>query len=94
MNEHSPNDLLTSHAPLVSVVLGTYNGETFLKEQLDSVLAQTYPNIEIIAVDDGSKDATVSILNDYAARDPRIKVYVNEQNLGFIKNFGELFKPE
>lgn len=72
---------------LVSVVLGTYNGEAFLKEQLDSVLAQTYPNIEIIAVDDGSKDATVSILNEYAARDPRIRVYVNEQNLGFIKNF-------
>ena len=78
---------MTDALPLVSVVLGTYNGETFLKEQLDSVLAQTYPRIEIIAVDDGSKDGTVRILNEYAARDPRLKVYVNEKNLGFIRNF-------
>lgn len=77
----------SSESPLVSVVLGTYNGETFLKEQLDSVLAQTYPNIEIIAIDDGSTDATVSILNEYAQKDPRIRVCVNETNLGFIKNF-------
>ena len=78
---------LVHNDPLVSVVLGTYNGETFLREQLDSVLAQTYPHIEIIAVDDGSKDGTVSILREYAVRDPRIKVYVNEINLGFIRNF-------
>ena len=73
--------------PLVSVVLGTYNGEIFLREQLDSVLAQTYSNIEIIAVDDGSSDATVRILREYAAGDPRIKVYVNQTNLGFVGNF-------
>lgn len=78
---------LVHNDPLVSVVLGTYNGETFLREQLDSVLAQTYPNIEIIAVDDGSKDGTVNILREYAACDPRINVYVNEVNLGFIRNF-------
>jgi glycosyltransferase involved in cell wall biosynthesis len=75
------------NAPLVSVVLGTYNGEAFLREQLDSVLAQTYPHLEIIAVDDRSTDATVTILNEYAAKDPRLKVYVNETNLGFIRNF-------
>ncbi|HWB90322.1 MAG TPA: glycosyltransferase family 2 protein [Puia sp.] len=73
--------------PLVSVVLGTYNGETYLREQLDSVVAQTYPHIEIIIVDDGSSDGTVPLLREYAARDPRIKVYVNEKNLGFIRNF-------
>lgn len=72
---------------LVSVVLGTYNGETYLREQLDSVLAQTYPHIEIIAVDDKSTDDTVRILYEYAAKDPRIKVCVNETNLGFIRNF-------
>ena len=76
-----------SESRLVSVVLGTYNGETFLREQLDSVLAQTYPDIEIIAVDDGSTDNTVGILREYAARDSRIKIYVNETNLGFIRNF-------
>ncbi len=73
--------------PLVSIVLTTYNGQTFLKEQLDSLISQSYPNIEIIAVDDGSTDDTVRILNDYAARHPDMKVTVNEANLGFIKNF-------
>jgi len=71
----------------VSVVLGTYNGATYLREQLDSVLAQTWHSLEIIAIDDGSTDDTVSILQEYATRDPRIKVVVNEQNLGFIRNF-------
>jgi len=76
-----------SNAPTVSVVLGTYNGEAYLREQLDSVLAQTYPSLEIITIDDGSSDTTVAILKEYAARDTRIKVVVNEQNLGFIRNF-------
>ncbi|HVU98769.1 MAG TPA: glycosyltransferase family 2 protein [Puia sp.] len=76
-----------SNAPTVSVVLGTYNGEAYLREQLDSVLAQTYPFLEIIAIDDGSSDSTVAILKEYSARDTRIKVVVNEQNLGFIRNF-------
>jgi len=73
--------------PLVSVVLGTYNGEAFLQEQLDSVLAQTYTALEIIAIDDGSTDRTVAILRENAVRDARIRVIVNEQNLGFIRNF-------
>jgi glycosyltransferase involved in cell wall biosynthesis len=73
--------------PLVSVVLGTYNGEAYLQEQLCSVLAQTYPALEIIAIDDGSRDRTVDILREHAARDPRIRVVVNERNLGFIRNF-------
>lgn len=73
--------------PLVSVVLGTYNGEAFLEEQLRSVQAQTYPHLEIIAIDDGSIDGTVRILREYAHKDPRIKVVVNECNLGFIRNF-------
>jgi glycosyltransferase involved in cell wall biosynthesis len=73
--------------PLVSIVLGTYNGGVYLKEQLDSLISQTYPNIEIIAVDDGSADDTVRILNDHAARHPAMKVFVNERNLGFVRNF-------
>jgi glycosyltransferase involved in cell wall biosynthesis len=72
---------------LVSVVLGTYNGEAYLQEQLNSVLAQTYSPLEIIAIDDGSTDSTVRILREFAARDARIKVIVNERNLGFIRNF-------
>jgi glycosyltransferase involved in cell wall biosynthesis len=73
--------------PLVSVVIGTFNGEVYLEEQLRSVLAQTYTHLEILAVDDGSSDGTVRILRAYAALDPRIRVVINERNLGFIRNF-------
>ncbi len=73
--------------PLVSIVLTTFNGERFLKQQLDSILCQTYHNIEIVALDDSSTDNTVEILNEYAARHKNMKVFVNEFNIGFIKNF-------
>jgi glycosyltransferase involved in cell wall biosynthesis len=73
--------------PLVSIVLATYNGEKYLEEQLNSLFGQSYPNLEIIAVDDRSSDNTVSILNEYATRHNNMKVHVNEVNLGFIKNF-------
>jgi glycosyltransferase involved in cell wall biosynthesis len=76
-----------SESPLVSVVLGTYNGAAYLEEQLRSVLAQTWTNLEIIAIDDGSTDRTVGILREYAARDSRLKIVINEQNLGFVRNF-------
>ena len=49
----------------VSVILASYNGEKYIKEQLDSILAQTYPIYEILIGDDGSADNTMSILNDY-----------------------------
>ena len=54
-------------APLILVALATYNGERYLCEQLESVLAQVDVAIEIIAVDDGSSDGTLAILNDYGA---------------------------
>ncbi|MDQ7948512.1 MAG: glycosyltransferase family 2 protein [Pedobacter sp.] len=73
--------------PLVSIALCTYNGEKYLAEQLDSLVGQDYPNLEIIVVDDRSSDSTLIMLEDYAARYPFIKVFQNEQNLGYIKNF-------
>jgi len=72
---------------LVSIVLCTFNGSRFLPEQLDSLLAQTYPHFEIIAADDASGDSTVDILKSYAARDARVRVVVNPANLGFAANF-------
>ncbi len=68
-------------------MLATYNGERFLRAQLDSLVAQTYPNLEILAVDDRSTDETVAILNHYAAQHPHIRVVVNDTNLGYIRNF-------
>ncbi|WP_221394461.1 glycosyltransferase family 2 protein [Dyadobacter sp. NIV53] len=72
---------------LVSIVVATYNGERFLREQLDSIVNQTYPNLEIVIVDDASNDGTIAILERYAASYPNICVYKAEKNLGYIKNF-------
>ncbi len=73
--------------PLVSIALTTYNGAEYIQDQVDSLLTQTYSRLEIIICDDGSSDATVQILRTNALIDNRIKVYVNETNLGFNKNF-------
>jgi len=71
-----------------SVALCTYNGETYIAEQLDSILSQTLPVSEIVICDDGSTDGTVKILSDYAVRYPEmIKVYQNPENLGYVGNF-------
>lgn len=72
---------------MISIAMATYNGEKYLREQLDSILAQTVQDFELIVCDDCSTDSTVKILNEYAERDSRIKVFVNELNLGFKKNF-------
>ena len=72
----------------VSVAMCTYNGEKFLAQQLDSILNQSYSNIkEIICVDDNSFDKTWDILQEYAAREPRIILSKNENNISFISNF-------
>jgi glycosyltransferase involved in cell wall biosynthesis len=78
---------MESKEPLVSIALCTYNGERFLKQQLDSLVSQSYPNLEIIAVDDRSTDLTLSILNEYKTRYHFLKVFQNERNLGFRENF-------
>lgn len=59
-----------SSEALVEVLLATYNGERYLEEQIDSILAQDYPNLRVLARDDGSEDGTPAILNRYEARFP------------------------
>lgn len=82
------NSLTTAiDQPLVSVVMATYNGERFVGIQLESILSQTYPHLEVIIVDDGSTDSTYGILEGYATKDHRIKLFKNEKNLGYVKNF-------
>lgn len=71
---------------LVSIAMTTYNGEQFLREQLDSIYSQTYTNIEVIVCDDCSSDATVDILREYEFKHG-LKVVVNQKNLGYAKNF-------
>ena len=68
--------------PLISVVMPVYNGEKFLAEAIDSILAQTYTDFEFIIVDDGSKDHSTEIINDYAKRDPRVRLVQLAENSG------------
>ncbi len=72
---------------LVSIAIATYNGEKFLQEQLDSIINQTYENLEIIISDDCSTDGTIELIQQYKDQDKRITFYQNEKNLGFVKNF-------
>lgn len=72
--------------PLVSVLMTAYNREKYIAEAIESVLASTYTNWELIVVDDCSKDNTVPIARSYEQRDTRVKVYVNETNLGDYVN--------
>lgn len=76
---------------LISVALSTYQGARHLPEQLDSLLAQRGVELEIVAVDDGSDDATVDILAAYAARDQRLRWSVNRGNLGPTGSFERAF---
>ena len=71
---------------LVSIAMATYNGEKYIREQLDSIVAQTYRPIEVIVCDDASLDNTIEIINEYCFK-LDIKITKNEKNLGYAKNF-------
>jgi len=72
---------------LISVALATYNGEKYIIEQLESILNQTYINIEICISDDNSQDKTVDIIKSFQHQHKNIKLNRNSINLGFVKNF-------
>ncbi len=75
--------------PKISVIMPVYNASEHLRQCLDSVTGQTLQDIEIICVDDGSKDDSVAILNEYAARDSRMKVIMQENaGAGAARNRG------
>jgi glycosyltransferase involved in cell wall biosynthesis len=73
-------------APLVSILMTAFNREKYIGEAIESVLASTYRNWELIINDDQSKDKTVEIARRYAKADNRIKVFINEKNLGDYPN--------
>lgn len=72
---------------MISVALCTYNGERYIRQQLDSILAQTMPVDEIVVHDDRSTDSTYEILSYYASQYSQIKLIRNTQNIGYKKNF-------
>ena len=87
-------------SPRVSIGVAVYNGERFLSKTLDSLLAQTFTELEIIICDNCSSDATEQICRSYAASDSRIQYHRNSANIGAPRNFnlvttlsrGEYFK--
>ena len=89
-----------SNLPLVSVIIPAYNAEMFIAQTLESVLAQTYVNIEVLVVDDGSSDRTLEIIKSFALRDSRLILLqqVNSgvaaaRNLAIAKSKGEYIAP-
>lgn len=77
--------------PKVDILLATYNGEKYIKEQVESILNQTYENIQIIISDDCSTDKTRQVLKEYENNE-KIKIFYQEKNLGYVKNFEFLLK--
>jgi glycosyltransferase involved in cell wall biosynthesis len=76
----------------LSVVMCTYNGACFLREQLDSILVQTYPANEIIIFDDASTDETPAIIKEFVQKHSHIRFYQNQSNIGFTLNFEQALK--
>ncbi|WP_455585730.1 glycosyltransferase family 2 protein [Bacteroides sp.] len=71
----------SSNQPIVSILSPCYNVEKYLPQCLDSIINQTYQNLQIVMIDDGSKDNTWNILKEYAAKDSRIEIY-HQKNQG------------
>lgn len=71
----------------VEIVMATYNGEKYIKEQLDSLLSQSHPYLLVDVCDDGSTDDTVSIVKEYEKKDSRVRLFENKTNQGYIRNF-------
>lgn len=78
--------------PRVSLAMPVYNGENFIREAIESILAQDLADLELIITDNASTDATEAICREYAARDSRVRYYRNEKNLGAAPNYNRGFE--
>ena len=76
-------------SPLVSICVPTYNGSKYLRQCISSCIDQTYTNIEIIICDDISSDDTIAIAEEFKIKDERIKLFINEKNLGLVDNWNK-----
>ena len=77
--------------PNVSIGLPVWNGERYLSEAIQAILAQTYTDFELLIADNGSTDGSHAIAMDHAARDPRVRVHRHDRNLGAAANFNHVF---
>ncbi len=81
-----------SESPCVSIGLAVYNGEKYLKKALDSIITQTFTDLELIISDNFSTDNTQQICEQYASQDERIRYYRNNKNIGAPRNFNRAFE--
>ena len=82
---------MTSEKPLVSIIMPVYNTGKYLDKSIGSIIQQIYENWELIVVDDGSTDNSISIIQSYAVKDKRIHLYVNDSDQhspGIARNIG------
>lgn len=77
--------------PLVSIVIPVYNREKLITETLESALSQTYPNFEVVVVDNQSTDNTWAILHEIAGKDNRVRIFQNDTNVGPVRNWERCF---
>jgi glycosyltransferase involved in cell wall biosynthesis len=78
-----------NHSPLVSVLMPVYNAESYLAEAIESILKQTFTDFEFIIVDDGSSDGSLSILQEFAQKDARIRL-ISKENKGISQSRNQL----
>jgi len=76
-----------NETPFISICIPVYNGARYLAESIDSALSQTYPNFEIIVIDDRSSDDSWKIIQDFAKRSNKIRAFQNKKNLGLVGNW-------
>lgn len=76
---------MSQSEPLVSILIPCFNAELYLHEAIDSIINQTYKNLEILLIDDGSSDSTAHIIKEFASKDSRICFIANDRNLGLIR---------
>ncbi|NJN81474.1 MAG: glycosyltransferase [Caldilineaceae bacterium] len=81
--------MATWRKPAVSVLLSVYNGERYLPAAIESILAQTFADFELIAIDDGSTDSSATILSGYAAADPRVRVLSHQERWGLTRSLNQ-----
>src|SRR5690349_10600288 len=78
-------------SPRVSIGMPVRNGQKYIREAMDSILAQTFSDLELIVCDNASTDATEQIVREYAARDPRVRYHKNERDVGPAGNHNIAF---
>jgi len=79
-------------APLISVLIPNYNYVKYVTTAVDSALAQTYPNLEVVVSDNRSTDGAWELLNSRYGDDPRVRLYQNATNIGMARNFDRLLE--